>query len=107
MTDDNTLELQVGHAHGVRDGDQFAMRALDPAEVDPRPQQFAGMSKVIQTRALTSDLEPLDLPSIRDGTGWMAHPITRLSLRRFPVRLPPNMPHCGVLGRFIGVRMKR
>lgn len=94
MTDNNTLELQAGHAHGVRDSDQFILHALDFAGAGPRPPQQPStvVSKVTWTRALTSDLELLDPPSTLDQTGWMAHPITQLSLQSFPIRLPSNVP---------------
>lgn len=94
MTVKNTLELQAGHAHGVRDGDQFILHALDFAGAGPgSPKQpLTLISKVTRTRALTSDLELLDPPSALDQTGWMAHPITRLSLQNFPIRLPSDVP---------------
>jgi Caspase domain len=88
-----TIELQAGHAHGVCDGDQFILHPLGPAKDDPQSQQLSVVSKVTHSRALTSDLELLDLPSIHVRTGWMAEPDTRLSLQGFPIRLPSDIPH--------------
>lgn len=92
ITEDKTLELLAGQAHGVYDGDQFILQALDPAVIGPRPQQPPVVSRVIRARALTSDLELSNLPLVRDGIGWVAHPASRLALQRFPIRLPSSIP---------------
>jgi hypothetical protein len=88
---DKTLELQAGYAHGVETNDQLVLYPFGCAEGDPRSQGNSVVAKVASTRALTSDLERLDLPSIR--TGWMAIALTRFSLRRFPIRLSSRLPH--------------
>lgn len=93
VTKCGTLELQAGRAHGVYDGDQFVLQPLGLAEDEPHSQGPSVVSKVARTKALTSDLEPLDQPSICVRTGWMAEPITRLSLQRFPIRLPSDLPY--------------
>ena len=87
------LELQAGHAHGVTTDDQFVLYHLGCAEGDPGSQGHLVNVKVVGTRALTSDLEQLDTSPIRIRTGWMARVCTRLSLRRFPVRLASGLPH--------------
>ena len=93
LTRSGTLELQAGHAHGVSDGDMFMLYPLRLTEDEPRSQGPSVVSKVSSTRALTSDLELPDLPSVPIRTGWMAEPITRLSLQNFPIRLPIDLPH--------------
>ncbi|RYP41528.1 hypothetical protein DL767_000955 [Monosporascus sp. MG133] len=85
------LELQAGHAHGVHDSDQLVLQPLGTD--NPDSQELSVVSKVVRIRALTSDLEPLDLPSVRVRTGWMAEPITRFSLQRFPIRLSSELPY--------------
>jgi hypothetical protein len=93
VTKNGGLELQAGHAHGVCEGDQFILHPLNPAKDDLQSQDHSVASKVTCVRALTSDLELTDLPSIRVRTGWMAEPVTRLSLQGSPIRLPPDLPH--------------
>ncbi|KAF7506159.1 hypothetical protein GJ744_012223 [Endocarpon pusillum] len=88
-----TLELQAGHAHGISTGDKFLLYHLGYAEGDPRSQGHSVVTKVTDARALTSDLERLDTPSVRVRTGWMARALTRYSLQRFPIRLASGLPH--------------
>jgi hypothetical protein len=89
----DTLELQAGHAHGVEIDDQLILCALDCPKGDHRSQGHSVVVKVVGTRALTSDLERLDPPSaIPVRTGWLARPLTQLSLQRFPIRLAPGLP---------------
>jgi Caspase domain len=88
---DGSLELLAGQAHGVSDGDQFALYPLSSAE--PTSQRESVVAKVAHARALTSNLERLDRTSIRVRTGWMARVLTRFSLRRFPIRLASDLPH--------------
>ncbi|KAE8440512.1 hypothetical protein EG329_007409 [Mollisiaceae sp. DMI_Dod_QoI] len=88
---DKTLELQAGYAHGVETNDQLVLYPFGCVEGDPRSQGNSIVAKVASTRALTSDLERLDLPSVR--TKWIAIALTRFSLRRFPIRLLFMLPH--------------
>ncbi|KAK8055357.1 hypothetical protein PG993_000584 [Apiospora rasikravindrae] len=83
---DQTLILQAGDAHGIKTGDQFLLVAPGSSETDPRAQGHSSVAQVTHTRGLTSDLEQLD-KSIRVRTGWKAMVLTRLSLKKFPVRL--------------------
>lgn len=88
-----TLELQAGHAQGIEIDDQLVLCPLDCAEGEHRSQGHSVVVKAVRTRALTSDLEQLDLQSaILVRTGWLARPLTQLSLRRFPIRLAPGLP---------------
>jgi hypothetical protein len=92
---DGSLELQAGQAHGVSDGDRFALCPLGSAESNPGLRGDLVIAKVTQARALTSKLELLDTTSIRVQTGWIAKPLTRFSLHRFPIRLASGIPHQG------------
>lgn len=92
VTKNGTLQLQAGHAHGVCNGDEFVLQPLGPAEDELIPQGPLVVYKVAGIRALTSDLEPLDLSSVRVRTGWIAEPRTRFSLQQYPVRLPSDLP---------------
>ncbi|KAH6696608.1 putative caspase [Leptodontidium sp. MPI-SDFR-AT-0119] len=90
---DGSLELQAGRAHGVSDGDRFAMFPLGSAESNSGLRGDLVIAKVAQARALTSKLELLDTTSIRVQTGWIAKSLTRLSLHRFPIRLASDILH--------------
>ncbi|KAL2824347.1 hypothetical protein BDW59DRAFT_162450 [Aspergillus cavernicola] len=81
--------LQAGSAHGISDGDKFALFPSNSPEPLQGPHVTA---RVIRTRALTSDLELVDQQLDKIKTGWMAIPLTRLSLQGFPVRLGPCLP---------------
>ncbi len=92
---DGGLELQAGRAHGVSDGDRFALCLLGSAESNSGLRGDLVIAKVTQARALTSKLELLDTTSIRVQTGWIAKSLTRFSLHRFPIRLASGIPHQG------------
>jgi hypothetical protein len=89
---DGLLELKAGHAHGISAGDLFVLYPLGCNE-DLRSQRHSAVVRVSGTRGLTSDLEPLDILSIRIQTGWIARALTRFSLRRFPIRLASSLPY--------------
>jgi hypothetical protein len=73
---DGSLHLHAGQAHGVCKGDQFAISPLDSPKSDPNARGDVIITKIIQVRALTSDLELLDPTPIRAETGWIAKPLT-------------------------------
>ncbi|KAI0133388.1 putative caspase [Hypoxylon sp. NC0597] len=87
---DGKLELQAGVAHGVSDGDQFALWPLGSVREDARNSVVA---KVVCARGLVSDLERLELNSIGPQTGWIATALTRFSLRQFTIRLGSSLPN--------------
>jgi hypothetical protein len=90
---DGNLELQAGRAHGVSCDDQFELYPLSAAGQASGSRQDTTLAKVTQVRALTSDLKQLDTTSNRVQTGWITSPVTRLSLRTFPIRLPRELLH--------------
>jgi hypothetical protein len=89
---DGSLHLHAGQAHGVCEGDQFVISPLDSPKSDSNARGDVIIAKIIQARALTSDLELLDPTPIRAETGRIAKPLTRFSLRKFPIRLASNLP---------------
>jgi hypothetical protein len=90
---DGSLQLQAGQAHGVCDGDQFVLHPLGSTESNSGSKGDQVIAEVAQARALTSDLELLDMTSIRGQTRWIAKPLTQSSLRTFPIRLTSGLPH--------------
>ena len=89
---DGTLELQAGQAHGICAGDEFSIL---PASVALQSSaQDSAIYKVLFARPLTSVLVPKDDSTqiLSSGRVWMARPLTRLSLQRFPVWIPRNLP---------------
>jgi hypothetical protein len=89
---DGALQLRAGHAHGVKINDQLILYPFGSGEGDARSEGDLVTAKVTNARALTSQLEPLNIPSIRIRTGWMARSLTHHSLKRFAIRLAPNLP---------------
>lgn len=87
---DDSLKLQGGLAHGVCDGDQFALHPLN--RVEGSQQNHSIIATVVHARALTADLRRLDMTPIRIRTGWSATSLTRLALRNFPVQIDVALP---------------
>jgi hypothetical protein len=90
---DGSLQLQAGQAHGVCNGDQFSVYPLSLAERNPGLKGDLVIAKVTQAGALTSYLELLNTTSIHVQTGWIAKPLTRFSLQKFPIRLVSSLLH--------------
>jgi hypothetical protein len=90
--DNYSLELQAGQAHGVCEDDQFTAYFVSSTDTDPRSEGIARTVKVIRTRALTSDLELLDMTTTRFRAKGPAKPRTRALLRRFPIGLAADIP---------------
>jgi hypothetical protein len=74
------LQLQGGEAHGVCEGDQFAVYTMG----NGRPLVTG---EVINVRPLTSDINVHDPETIRGRRGCIAKALTQLSLRRYPIEL--------------------
>jgi hypothetical protein len=89
---DGSLELQAGQAHGICDNDLFAVYHLGSAEHDSKSERDPVVAKVTHARALTSDLELVEMTSIRVQTGWVAMSLTRFSLRKLPIQLASGLP---------------
>ena len=70
------LELQAGHAQGLQIDDQFVLYPLASNERDCRPQDSV-VTRVVGTRAFTSDLEQVDKLCIHPPrTGWIGRVLT-------------------------------
>jgi hypothetical protein len=89
---DGSLQLDAGKAHGVSEGDRFALCDIGSAQPESRSDEDPMTLEVIQARALTSDLKPVDTTPISASSGLTAIALTRLSLRRFPVCLDLRLP---------------
>ncbi|KAL7798571.1 putative caspase [Trichoderma ceciliae] len=89
---DESLRLLTGLAHGLRNGDHFALSPLGPTS--DRDAEGAYIAKVIRIGPLTSELEMLGTPRSLQ-TGWIAEPLTCVYLADFPVRLAPELPRQG------------
>ncbi|KAI0544755.1 putative caspase [Xylaria curta] len=74
------LKLQGGQAHGICEGDQFAVYTFGTG----RPLVIG---KVNNVRSLTSDMDVQDPEIIRGKRGCIAKALTRLSLRKYPIEL--------------------
>jgi hypothetical protein len=90
---DSSLELQAGQAHGICDGDKVSLHLLNSSETNSDSGGCLVLAKVTQTRAFTSGLQLLDTVPIHGQTGWIAKPLTKLSLRRFPIQLGSSLPN--------------
>ncbi|KAK5693658.1 hypothetical protein LTR97_010227 [Elasticomyces elasticus] len=87
-----TLRLQAGQAHGIADGDRFALYPYGPTEEVASEREL--MVYVAKAGQLTSSLEMLDNSFVtsRVQSGWTAEARSRLSLRRFTIQLAPDVP---------------
>lgn len=86
------LQLQAGQAHGVCDGDRFALHPLGSVGRDSKSWTDSVIAKVVLVRALTSDLELLEATPVLVQTGWIARPLTRCFLEKFSIRLASGLP---------------
>ncbi|OTA56921.1 hypothetical protein K449DRAFT_387313 [Hypoxylon sp. EC38] len=94
-SDSNSLRLRAGKAHGVYEGDQFAVFPFGICERDLQQIQMQSMVLKVQTaRDFESDLVGLDARSdVSDvATGWKARLVSSVSPRRIRVRISPG-PH--------------
>ncbi|RYP23194.1 hypothetical protein DL765_001279 [Monosporascus sp. GIB2] len=87
------LQVQAGVAHGVGNGDQFLLYPLGSTDLRLGSQQDSIIAHVTNTGAFASSLKLSQPTSIHIKTGWIARPLTRSSLQRFPVRLDSTLPN--------------
>ena len=87
---DRRLQLLAGLAHGIRDGDRFALSPF--GLTSDRDAEGGFIAKVTRLWPLTSELELLGTPNSLQ-TGWIAEPLTCSYLSDFPVRLAPELSH--------------
>ncbi|KAI1378451.1 caspase domain-containing protein [Hypoxylon crocopeplum] len=90
------FQLEAGQAHGVCDGDQFALCTIDSAEHSSGALHDSIIAEVIHARALLSDLTVLDSSSVTAASGLTAIPRSHLSFRKFPIQLELRLPCRGV-----------
>jgi hypothetical protein len=85
---DGCIRLQAGQAHGVCNGDRFALYPFYPHNgyascVNRGP----AITQVTKVRAFVSDMVTLDAAPTCVQTGWIAEALSHYSLRRFPIRV--------------------
>jgi hypothetical protein len=86
-TQDGSFQLEAGKAHGVSEGDRFALCDIGSAQSKSRSDEDPVTLEVTKARALTSYLKPVDTKPISTLSGLTAIALTCLSLRRFSVCL--------------------
>ncbi|KAE9363027.1 hypothetical protein N431DRAFT_296842, partial [Stipitochalara longipes BDJ] len=87
---DNGLCLGAGYAHGVSEGDEFAVYPLHAPEDAFNDSKYISMNfRVGNIRGLTSDLIETQprTKTIQVQTGWKAKPVTHLSPQKALVRI--------------------
>lgn len=87
---DARLKLAAGQAHGVCQGDEFAVYPFNSSEgVEIKTRNDSLKVMVDTARGLTSDLVGIEPLSKIDmiKTGWKARPLTFLSSWKVPIRL--------------------
>jgi hypothetical protein len=95
-TGTGSLYLRAGLAHGVCDGDKFALYPFFPnKEASINTTQDPVMVQSMKSEPLTSILEGVDgapIPSYVQ-TGWNAKAINQFSLQKVPILLTPSLPN--------------
>jgi hypothetical protein len=89
---DKSLQLQAGCIHGICDGDQFAVYPFGDLNPESRSVGDPIIAEVMNVRTFVSDLTLSNIPSIQVRTGWVATPLTHLSLRKLPIQIQLNSP---------------
>ncbi|OCK89038.1 uncharacterized protein K441DRAFT_668307 [Cenococcum geophilum 1.58] len=93
-TDDGRLCLTAGEAHGIYEGDEYAVYPFEQSENATGQKKYESvMVKVDTVRCLTSDLVEIEssLGTIKVETGWKAKPVTYFSPKKIPIRLMANV----------------
>jgi len=88
------LCLQGGQAHGVCNGDLFAIHPFYSTGSKAGGKEKPVAARVTNVRGLTSDLELVDQnqgPNVV-RTGWVARALNRAALRQYLVELPTTIP---------------
>ena len=92
INNNGNLILEAGQAHGVCEGDEFALSLGGPAKSDAGKERDPVRIEVIHARALTSDLRLLCSAPISLASGMTAIARTQLILQRFAVQLELRLP---------------
>lgn len=89
----DTFQLEAGQAHGICEGDKFAVHAVTgSASRKIVSQGTSVVAEVTFVGALTSNLK-LSETSFAGNTTLVATALTNLSLQRFPVRMNIGVPY--------------
>jgi hypothetical protein len=86
---DGDVVLDVGQAHGIYEGDTFAVRTIGfkgATAFENETYESGCTARVTSVNALTSSLE-LSEPVVTKDVILVATQLTQLSLKRFPIRL--------------------
>ena len=86
-TKDGCLQLQAGEAHGVANGDEFALHDMGFDQAMPESRHDSVAFEVTEVGGLTSKLNPIGLTTASALSGLTAITLTRLSLRTMSVCL--------------------
>ncbi|OAQ64686.1 caspase [Pochonia chlamydosporia 170] len=92
VSPERVIHLQAGKAHGICSGDQFSLQPLGAAR-SPGSSKAGVIATAVQVNGLTSTLELEDISSTSVQTGWVASPVTRLGLQKFPIRVESDVAH--------------
>ncbi|KAF2804514.1 uncharacterized protein BDZ99DRAFT_451575 [Mytilinidion resinicola] len=98
-TEDDQLCLRAGHIHGVCEGDEYAVYPFDTPEHAQNQEEKALLNVRVNTaRVFESELIAIDPTSaLQFQMGWKAKPLTSLSPRCIPVKLPASISGNGQL----------
>jgi hypothetical protein len=92
---DGHLTLSAGQAHGVHQGDEYALSPFETRENINVMVSAAVRGKVDSVGCLDSRLaivDPRDLEKIAKGAAWKAVLVTSLSSRKIRISLGPDVP---------------
>ena len=86
------LQLEAGLAHGICEGDEFAVQPMNLPQKVLLLTRDPMIVKVKQVEGLISDLHVLNMTSTYDERQLVAVTLTRYYLQRFPVQLKLGAP---------------
>ncbi|KAI6081382.1 hypothetical protein F4821DRAFT_249370 [Hypoxylon rubiginosum] len=90
------MQIQAGQVHGFSQGDVFTAHPFHVAALQGSSKEESSCNvKITALGPFTSQVEVVSkgptAPTI--STGFRASPITTLSLRQYPIKLCPGLPH--------------
>lgn len=86
---DGKVQLLAGQAHGVYDGDRFAMYSSPSMKSHSTDQHC--VAEIIKAGPLTSELRLLKVSSV-PRTGWIAEPLNLSHASKLSIRLGLHLP---------------
>ncbi|RFN45622.1 hypothetical protein FIE12Z_10124 [Fusarium flagelliforme] len=84
--------LEAGDAHGIMKGDKFMVRQLSQQSSTLTTIESPVAARVINVQPLVSQLEFEQGNTTEEYVDWLATPISRQVLQRFPIRLSQSVP---------------